>query len=101
MADSINKNLTAIEETLYQTKAKSEQDVLNYPIKLNDKLSGLFDVANSGNIAPSKQAREVYNDLVSQIDVQLARLKQIQEKEIVAFNQLIRQKELPVIGLKL
>jgi hypothetical protein len=58
MADSINKKLTSIEETLYQTKAKSGQDVLNYPIKLNDKLSGVFNAANSGNFAPSKQSRE-------------------------------------------
>lgn len=97
VADSINKQLTAIEETLYQTKAKSGQDVLNYPIRLNDKLSGVFDVANSGNALPSKQVRDVYNDLASQIDAQLAKLKTIKEKDVPAFNELIRQKALPVI----
>ena len=96
-ADTINKQLTNIEETLYQTKAKSGQDVLNYPIRLNDKLSGVFDVANSGNNAPSKQARDVYTDLASQIDVQLNKLKSIKEKDIPAFNALIREKALPVI----
>ena len=96
-ADTINKQLTTIEETLYQTKAKSGQDVLNYPIRLNDKLSGVFDVANSGNNPPSKQAREVYNDLASQIDAQLNKLKLVKEKEIPAFNALIREKSLPVI----
>lgn len=96
-ADSLNKKLTAIEETLYQTKAKSGQDVLNYPIRLNDKLSGVFDVANSGNAAPSKQVKEVYNDLAQQIDAQLAKLKAIIEKDVPAFNELIRQKALPVI----
>jgi photosystem II stability/assembly factor-like uncharacterized protein len=100
MADSINKQLTSVEETLYQTKAKSGQDVLNYPIRLNDKLAGLFNVANSGNFAPSKQAREVYTDLSAQIDVQLNKLKTIKEKDIAAFNELIRQKALPVIGIK-
>ena len=100
MADSINKQLTGIEEVLYQTKAKSSQDVLNYPIRLNDKLAGIFDVANSGNSAPSKQVRDVYADLASQIDVQIAKLNQIKQKEIVAFNDLIRQKALPVIGVK-
>src|SRR5215218_37986 len=100
MADSINKQLTSIEETLYQTKAKSIQDVLNYPIRLNDKLSGLFDVANSGNISPSKQSREVYADIAGQIDIQLNKLKGLKEKEIAAFNELIRQKALPVIGVK-
>jgi hypothetical protein len=100
MADSITKQLTAVEETLYQTKAKSGQDVLNFPIRLNDKLSGVFDVANSGNFAPSKQSREVYADLASQIDVQLNKLKVIKEKQVVAFNELIRQKALPLIGVK-
>jgi hypothetical protein len=100
MADSINKQLTLIEETLYQTKSKSGQDVLNYPIRLNDKLAGVFDVANSGNFAPSKQVTEVYNDLTSQIDAQVKKLDAIKEKDVPAFNDLIRQKALPVIGLK-
>jgi hypothetical protein len=100
MGDSINKRLTAIEETLYQTKAKSGQDVLNYPIRLNDKLSGVFDVANSGNFAPSKQAQEVYTDLSTQINVELAKLESIKKNDIPAFNEAIRQKALPVIGIK-
>ncbi|HZH00145.1 MAG TPA: hypothetical protein VEY32_03635, partial [Flavisolibacter sp.] len=100
MSDSINRQLTAIEETLYQTKAKSGQDVLNYPIRLNDKLSGLYDAANSGNFAPSKQVQDVYADLSSQVDAQLAKLKAIKEKEVPALNELIRQKALPVIGIR-
>jgi photosystem II stability/assembly factor-like uncharacterized protein len=99
-ADSINKQLTAIEETLYQTKAKSGQDVLNYPIRLNDKLSGVFDAANSGNFGPSKQVRDVFADLSAQVDVQLNKLNTIKQITIPAFNDLIRQKALPVIGVK-
>jgi photosystem II stability/assembly factor-like uncharacterized protein len=100
MADSINKQMTTIEENLYQTKAKSEQDVLNYPIRLNDKLSGLFDVANSGNFAPSRQSQEVFKDISAQVDEQLQKFRTIKEKTIPAFNELIRQKSLPVIGIK-
>lgn len=96
-AAAISKKLTAIEEVLYQTKAKSGQDVLNYPIRLNDKLSGVFDAANSGNMAPSKQARDVYNVLAVQCDEQLANLKKITEDDIAKFNTLIREKALPVI----
>jgi photosystem II stability/assembly factor-like uncharacterized protein len=100
MSDSINKQLTTIEETLYQTKAKSGQDVLNYPIKLNDKLAGVYDAASSGNFAPSKQVKDVYNELSVQIDAQLVKLKAIKEKELPALNELIRQKSLPVIGIR-
>jgi photosystem II stability/assembly factor-like uncharacterized protein len=89
-----------IEEKLYQTKSKSSQDVLNFPIRLNDKLSGLFDAANSGNMAPSKQAREVYTDLASQSDVELNKLKSLMSNEVQQLNQMIREKSLPVIGVK-
>jgi len=100
MIDSINKQLTSIEETLYQTKAKSGQDVLNYPIRLNDKISGLFDAANSGNMAPSRQVKEVFADLAKQSDEQLEKLKKIKTDDITELNKLIRQKEVPIIGLK-
>jgi hypothetical protein len=92
--------MTAIEETLHQTRARSGQDVLNYPIRLNDKLSGVFDVANSGNFAPSRQAREVYNDLAAQVDAQLQQFRQIRERDIPALNEAIRQSTLPVIGVR-
>jgi photosystem II stability/assembly factor-like uncharacterized protein len=100
MTDTINKQLTAIEETLYQTKAKSGQDVLNYPIRLNDKLGGIFDVASSGNMAPSRQVKESYNDIAAQCDSALGKLKNILDHDILALNELIRQKTLPVIGVK-
>jgi hypothetical protein len=100
MADSNNKQLPAIEETLYQTKSKSGQDPLNFPIRLNDKLSGLFDAASSGNFAPSKQSKDVYAGLSKQCDEQLNKLKKIMDNDVVKFNQLIREKALPVIGVK-
>jgi photosystem II stability/assembly factor-like uncharacterized protein len=99
-ADSINKQMTTIEETLYQTKSKSGQDVLNYPIRLNDKISGVFDAANSGTQAPSKQVKEVYAELSRQVDAEIAKLKRIKEVDIPQLNQLIREKAMPVIGLK-
>lgn len=100
LADSINKKLTVIEETFYQTKSKSGQDVLNYPIRLNDKLSGLFDAANSGNMAPSKQVKDVFADLARQCDEQMSKLKKIKDEDLVLLNKLIREKAVPVIGLK-
>lgn len=100
MADSINRQMTAVEEALYQTKSKSGQDVLNFPIRLNDKLAGLYGVASSGQNPPSKQAREVFADLGAQSDVQLAKLKKIMDTDLKAFNKMINDKQLPVIGVK-
>ncbi len=100
LADTINKQITAIEEALHQTKAKSGQDVLNYPIRLDDKISGLYDFASSGNAAPAKQVKDAYAELAAQADVQLNALKKIMEEDVMKLNVLIREKALPVIGLK-
>ncbi len=100
LADSMVKSLTKIEEALYQTKAKSGQDVLNFPIRLNDKISGLYGVAASGNNPPSKQVKEAFADLSSQADVQLNKLKSMLETDIKQLNQLINQQQIPVIGVK-
>ncbi len=100
MMDSISKRMTAIEEALHQTKAKSGQDVLNYPIRLDDKLSNVYGNAETGNGTISKQVKETYAMIAGQIDEQLTRLKRIMETDLAALNQLIREKTLPVIGLK-
>jgi photosystem II stability/assembly factor-like uncharacterized protein len=100
LSDTINRQLTAVEEKLYQTKAKSFQDVLNYPIRLNDKLAGVFNMANSGQMAPPKQAVAVYDELSAQSDRELSTLKSIIMNDIPKFNQLIREKSLPFISVK-
>ena len=99
-ADTINKQMTTIEEALHQTKAKSGQDVLNFPIRLDDKISGLYDFAVSGNAAPAKQVKEAFAELAAQTDVQLNALKKLLDDDVVKLNTLIREKALPVIGLK-
>ena len=98
-ADSINKQITTIEEALYQTKSKSGQDVLNFPIRLNDKIAGLYDVAASGYNPPSKQVIEAFADLSAQADEQLNKLKKVMNDDLTSFNKLIHDKQLPVIGL--
>ena len=100
MSDSLSKELTAVEEKLHQTKAKSGQDVLNYPIRLDDKLGGVYDMVSSGNMAPSKQARDVYAELAVQVDAEMSKLKGILDGGIKSFNKLVREKELPTVVIK-
>jgi photosystem II stability/assembly factor-like uncharacterized protein len=100
IADSINKRMTKIEEALYQTKARSEEDVLNYPIRLNDQISALYNYAASGNYAPTQQVKEAYTFLSAKADAELNKLKTIMEVDLPKFNALIREKQLPVIGVK-
>ncbi len=95
--EQITKKLTTIEETLYETKNASTQDMLNYGIKLNDKLAGLYNVVSSGNSKPSKQSYEVYEYLSGEINKELEKLKAIKETDIQQINDMIRNAELPAI----
>ncbi len=101
LADSINKQMTKVEEALHQTKAKSGQDVLNFPIRLDDKISGLYDFASSGNAAPARQVKEAFTVLSAEADVQLNTLKKIMSTDVEALNRQIREQALPVIGIKI
>jgi len=98
--DTINKQMTAVEESLHQTKAKSGQDVLNFPIQLDDKLASLYRAAGAGQSAPSNQAKAAYLELSVLIDAQLNKLKNIMSEDVSKLNQLIHEKTLPVIGVK-
>jgi len=100
LSDSLIRRLTQIEEALYQTKAKSGQDVLNFPIRINDKLSGLYGVASGGNAPPSKQFREVYATLSAAADLQLDKLKDVVNSGLPALNTLIYEQKIPVIAVK-
>ena len=99
-ASVLKKNLTAVEESLYQTKNQSSQDPLNYPIRLDNKLAALAGVVSSADTAPTEQSYVVYDELVVQIDAQLARLAQIMKTDVPAFNQLVRDQNIPAVTVK-
>jgi hypothetical protein len=99
-ASALKKNLSAVEESLYQTKNQSSQDPLNYPIRLNDKLASLTGVLSSADTAPTEQTYAVYDEVVVQIDAQLARLAQIMKTDVPAFNQLVRDQNIPAVTVK-
>jgi photosystem II stability/assembly factor-like uncharacterized protein len=96
-AKELDKKMTAIEEALYQTKNKSPQDPLNYPIRLNDKLASVADSAATGDFAPTAQQRAVYAQLATAIDAQLTQLRALWEKDLPALNALVKQSEVPAV----
>jgi hypothetical protein len=92
--------MTAVEEALYQTKNKSSQDPLNFPIRLNDKLGGVADTASTGEFAPTAQAVAVYERLAKEIDAELAKLQEVWDKDLPDLNRLAREHEVPAVIVK-
>jgi hypothetical protein len=91
-AKELDKKMTAVETALYQTKNRSSEDPLNFPIQLDDKLNGVASSAALGDDRPTAQAVQVRDQLVVAIDAQLAMLRGIWDADLAHFNQLAREK---------
>ncbi|MDP9191032.1 MAG: glycosyl hydrolase [Acidobacteriota bacterium] len=98
-AKALDKKMTAIEEALYQTKNRSAQDPLNFPIRLNDKLASVAESASIGAFAPTAQHRAVYAQLVQQIDAELAKVRALWATDLPALNVMVKQSEVAAIQL--
>ena len=83
------EKLEPIEQALYQTQNESRQDPLNFPIRLNDKLSDVMGLTAIGDAAPTSQALAVKRELSAAIEAQLAALETIWRDDVPALNQRI------------
>lgn len=92
--------MTEVEEALYQTKNRSGQDPLNFPIRLNNKLAALLGVAGGGEWAPTAQSEQVRVELTQQIDAELAKLDGLMKTDLPAFNRLVKEKSVDAIIIK-
>jgi photosystem II stability/assembly factor-like uncharacterized protein len=94
---SLDKKMTEVEEALIQTKAKSGQDVLNFPIRLNNQLVALGGVVGSAASAPTQQSYEVFDMLAKSVDEQLAKWKTIVSTDVKAYDDAVKQQEIPAL----
>jgi photosystem II stability/assembly factor-like uncharacterized protein len=94
---SLDKKMTEVEEALIQTKAKSGQDVLNFPIRLNNQLVALGGVVASADSAPTQQSYEVFDMLAKSVNEQLAKWKAIVGADVKAYNDGMKQQEIPAL----
>ena len=97
MGKSINTEMKKIEEALYQTKNKSNQDPLNYPVRLNNKLGALANEVDGSDYKPTEQVKTVYKEITDKIDLQLNNLRQIMKDKLPKFNELVKQKQVSAV----
>ena len=93
-ADTLSEQLSAIEKALYQTKNRSGQDPLNFPIRLTNKLAHLNSLVGMDDFPPTTQDIAVKNELTGAINKELDALDALISQEIKSFNQEFNNKQL-------
>jgi len=98
-AAAIDSTMMAIEKTLYQTKNRSRQDPLNFPIRLTNKLAHLNSLS-FGDYPPTDAAVAVRNELEGLIDTELKKMEAVKQTDLPAFNALVKEIGVDAVILK-
>jgi len=93
-------SLTVIEDALYNNKIKAGEDNLRFPMRLEEKLSGVNAAIIGSDAKPTTGMYESFSSLAARVDVQLQKLKIIIEKQIPEFNEAAKAKQKAAIDVK-
>ncbi|MFZ9981414.1 MAG: WD40/YVTN/BNR-like repeat-containing protein [Cyclobacteriaceae bacterium] len=99
LAKAMLDEMKKIEEALYQTKNRSGQDPLNFPVRLNNKLAALTSESSASDFRPNEQTKAVYKEITGQIDAQLGALNKIFNEQVPKFNDMVKAKQVSAIQL--
>ena len=89
-----------IEETLYQVKNQSNQDPLNFPIKLNNRLASLRRSVENGQARPTDAAYVVFDELKGALTQLLNQLDTLLSEDMNRLNDAFMAKGFKAIEIK-
>lgn len=90
IATGMMSTLSEAEQEAYQVKNESNQDPLNFPIKLNNEIAGVASYVSQGEYRPTKQAYEVFDMLSKELDVHLKAIQSTLASELPKLNAILR-----------
>jgi len=96
---SILESIDKIENELYQTKNQSNQDPLNFGVKLTNNLGNLNSALEGGDFGPTVQDVLVKNELIEKVNIQLTEYNKIMSEDIPNFNSSFKKLELNYLNV--
>jgi hypothetical protein len=96
-ADRLTRDLSAVEEDIYQVRNRSNQDPLNFPIKTNNRLASLLRVVEAGDGKPTSNVMPIFNDLKLELKGETDRLQEVISSQLPTVNGALRRLSLEVI----
>jgi len=97
-ADAIEKKMEPINNRLWQPKMKASEEDLNYPDELNDQLKGVAEFMEGSDNAPTAADYAAYQYLSSRVAKYVAQWREIQSKDLAAFNRQVRKANIPPVA---
>jgi hypothetical protein len=93
-ARDLKKSFSDIEKALYQTQNRSNQDPLNFPIRLTNKLGHLNSLVTLDDFAPTEQDVQLKKELTAEINKELEAFDKLVTEEVEKFNNSFNESRL-------
>ncbi len=98
--DRLDTNASDVEDDIYQVKNRSNQDPLNFPIRVNNRLANLMAMAERGDGRPTTNMPEIFQILSVQLKGYTDRLDEVWETDLAAVNRELSRLNLATIDPK-
>ena len=93
----LHDKLESVRDSLVEIHSHADEITLHYPIRYYNMLLSLAGIVQSADAAPTEQEGAIYRDVAPKVDAQIERLRAIEGTELVAFNALMRDLNVPAI----
>ncbi len=100
LGEVVSRQLSAVEEAIYQVRNRSGQDPLNFPIKINNRLAALRRSVETGDARPTDAAYEIFTLLSADLKKQEDTFAEIQKTYLANFNKAVAGQKLPPVAAK-
>jgi photosystem II stability/assembly factor-like uncharacterized protein len=85
--DRLEANASDVEDDIYQVRNRSNQDPLNFPIRVNNRLANLMAMAERGDGRPTTNMPEIFQILTDELKGYTDRLEEVWENDLAAVNR--------------
>jgi photosystem II stability/assembly factor-like uncharacterized protein len=96
-AGRLDEAASDVEGVIYQVKNQANQDPLNYPIRVNNRLANLMSMSERGDGRPGNNMPVIFDILVEELAGYTDRLEVIWSEELAAVNAILGGLDLPTI----